>query len=175
MTEARARSLFEAAGVRGARLNQLTASLMNWIDGQQRPDGATAADYAPYDLRLREEPMKAVGELMAVRGMDRALFDRIAPAITVFSDDATLFDPATATPFARKVMAAAEVAGREESGDEPPAKTSGILADVENDYVGRPLTVRVTARDRRGGLYRRTAVVELTGQPSEPYWIRAVE
>jgi general secretion pathway protein K len=175
LSDARARSLFEAAGVRGARLDQLTASLMNWTDGQQRPDGATAVDYAPRDLRPREEAVKSVGELMAVKGMDGALFDRIAPALTVFSDDATLFDPDTASPFARKVMAAAEIADREESGEPPPAKKSGVLTEVDDDYVGRPLTVRVMARDRRGGLYRRAAVIEFTGQPREPYWIRAIE
>jgi general secretion pathway protein K len=175
LSTARARSILETAGVRGARLDQLTASLINWTDGADRPGGATALDYAPYGLRPREAALQAVGELMAIKGMDRALFDRIAPSVTVFGDDATTFDPTTATPFARKVMAAAEIADQEESGDEPPVKKSGISMDADDDYVGRRLTVRITARDSRGGLYRRAAVIELTGQSREPYWIRAIE
>jgi len=173
LSEARARSLFEAAGVRGARLDQLTASVMNWTDGGERPGGAAAADYARDDLHPRGAPMQIVGELLAVKGMDRALFDRIAPDLTVFSDDGTLFDPKTASPFARRVMAAAEVAEREDAGEEASKDKFG--ASMDDDYVGRPMTVRVTARDGRGGLFTRLAVVELTGQPSDPYWIRAVE
>jgi general secretion pathway protein K len=174
LSEARARSLFEAAGLRGARLDQLTANVMNWSDGGERSGGATALDYVPYGLHPRGSPIQAVGELMAVKGMDRALFDRIAPSLTVFGDDGTLFDPKTASPFARKVMAAAEIAERTETGEEAPTDKRDA-ASIEDDYIGRRMTVRVTARDSRGGLYRRAAVIELTGQPGEPYWIRAVE
>jgi general secretion pathway protein K len=175
LSASRARSLFEAAGVRGPRLDQLVASVLNWQDGGDRAEGAKELDYVADSLRPRGEAMKTVGELMAVRGMDRDLFDRIAPALTVFSDDSTSFDPDTASPLARKVMDAAETVDLQETGETPPARKSELFSESGDDYVGRRLTVRITARDARGGLYRRAAVVELTGQPREPFWVRAVE
>jgi hypothetical protein len=45
------------------------------------------------------------------------------------------------------------------------------LADSQPP-VGDPMTVRVTARDRRGGVARRLVIVEFTGDQDRPYWIR---
>jgi hypothetical protein len=41
--------------------------------------------------------------------------------------------------------------------------------------VGRTLTVRVTAAAPDGARAHRMAIVELTGNPASPYWIRYVE
>jgi hypothetical protein len=45
----------------------------------------------------------------------------------------------------------------------------------ERGLPGRPLTIRVVARDDHGGRYRRAMIVELTGRADQPYWVRSLE
>ena len=42
-------------------------------------------------------------------------------------------------------------------------------------YIGRPLTVSVTVRDTEGGELIASAIVELTGSKTDPFWIRYAE
>lgn len=165
-----ARRLFQAAGVSGARLDLLTDNLLDWEDGARRPNGTKDIDYAAEDLHPRQGPFRTVDELMAVRGMDPAIFDRIAPDLTVFFGFRGVFDPTSASPLAKAVMSPA-------IGD--PSASASIqrptLAAPGDDYVGRPFAVRIAAHDAAGGELRRAYIVELTGQPSQPFWVRAVD
>ena len=45
----------------------------------------------------------------------------------------------------------------------------------EDNLQGRTVTVRVTARDRGGAKTHRMAIIELTGDNHQPYWVRYVE
>jgi len=171
-----ARRLFQAAGATGSRLDQLTDNLLDWQDGAARAGGGLALDYAADGLRPRGAPMRTVEELLALRGMDQATFDRVAPALTAFVALSAEFDPSTASPLARQVMGPRP----DDDADGGPGGAGGkpratLDSGAPSDYVGRPLALRVTARDGRGGLFRRTTVVELTGQPRRPYWVRGVE
>jgi len=53
--------------------------------------------------------------------------------------------------------------------------------NLENRFTGWvdvPLSAKGLEEAKqagRGGLFRRTTVVELTGQPRRPYWVRGVE
>ncbi len=163
-----ARRLFQAAGVSGGRLDLLTDSLLNWVDGGYRANGAKIIDYAAEGVFPRAGRMKTIDELLAVKGMDQAVFDRLAPDLTVFFGFRGIFDQATASPQATRVMMGALI-------DDPSAQRPVLSMSPGDDYVGRPFTVRVTARDPVGGEFHRAYIVELTGQPDQPYWTRAVE
>jgi hypothetical protein len=99
------------------------------------------------------------------------LFRRLAPAVTVFFGRSGGFSESTATPLALAVMGsgAADVLIRERelAGDRPALE---IAPDESLD--GRALTIDATARDGRGGQAIRSVVIELTGNPDRPYWIR---
>ncbi len=166
------RRLFQAGGVSGARLALLTDSFLDWVDGGFRPNGAKLIDYAADGIRPRAGPFRTVDELLAVKGMDQAVFDRLAPDLTVFFGYREVFDRSTASPQAINVMTGAQ------EGD-PSARRAAQRTALSNslgdDYLGRPFTVRVVARDADGGELRRAFVVELTGGPAQPFWVRAVE
>jgi general secretion pathway protein K len=177
LKEDQARRLFTAAGVSGAKLDQLTASLMNWEDGGNRAAGAKVIDYAADGVRERSGPVRTLGELAAIRGMTPEVLDRITPALTLFFGDEGMFDTSTASPLALKVMSAT-------GGDDPESIVRAREAAGERtkldagppiNYVGRPLTVRIVASDDRGGVLRRASIVELTGQPRSPLWVRAID
>lgn len=69
--------LFSAAGADTARANQLAATLAAWRGGSHSVQGARAAN--------AHGPVRAVDELIALPGMDAALFAKLQPAVTVFS------------------------------------------------------------------------------------------
>jgi hypothetical protein len=91
--------------------------------------------------------------------------------VTVFFGRSGGFSESTATPLALAVMGsgAADVLIRERelAGDRPALE---IAPDESLD--GRALTIDATARDGRGGQAIRSVVIELTGNPDRPYWIR---
>ena len=167
-----ARRMFQAAGVSGGRLDLLTDSLLDWVDGGYRPNSARLLDYAAEGIRPRGARIRTVDELLAVKGMDQAVFDRLSPDLTVFFGFRGPFDSDTASPQAVKVMTGASEGG---PSARIAAQRPALSTRPGDDYVGRPFTVRVTARDAAGGEFRRAYVVELTGQPNPSFWTRAVE
>jgi general secretion pathway protein K len=166
------RRLFQTAGVSGARLDQLTDNVLDWLDGGIRPDGAKGIDYAADGIRSRDGPFRTIDELMIVKGMDQAIFERIAPDLTVFFGVGGPFDRTTASPLALTVMSPAAAADRSTKAS---AQRPALSAPAADDYLGRPFTVRIAAHDAAGGELRRAYVVELTGQPRQPFWTRAVD
>ncbi|MBQ1540394.1 type II secretion system protein GspK [Caulobacter sp. CCUG 60055] len=170
-----ARRLLQAAGVAGPRLDALTDSLLSWQDGFSRDHNATLLDYAADDVRPRGALFVTVGELAAVKGMTPALLDRLAPVLTVFPGNGA-FMPQAASPLALAAMT--------ETGAEGPdaiirarelAGQRAKLDTATESYVGRVVTVHVTARAPGGGALDRSAVVELTGNAHRPFWVRATD
>lgn len=159
------RQMFSAAGVSGSRLMTLVDSFEDWQDEDdaRRASGAERVEYAAAGLRPRNGEMRNVEELSALNGMDRALFARLAPALTVFPGARGGFNPATASAMALAIMSGAD------ADDDPPAVQR---APGPASLVGHPLTIRVTATDGHGGRLERSAVIELTGRPERPYWVR---
>ncbi len=174
------RALFENAGASGPRVDALVAELTDFQFGDQDSDSdipAPPVPPSPYG-QVRHGGFRTVGDLMALKDMDAALFARIAPAVTVFFEESGPFQPNNAGELARTTMTAEEEAtpdlfaqenaAAEQSGDEPPPPE-------DLDLIGRTLTVSVVAADRRGARAHRTAIVELTGDSRQPYWVRYQE
>lgn len=165
-----ARRLFQAVGVSGARLDRLTDNLLDWEDGGERPNGARAIDYEVDDVRPRNGPIRTLGELMAIKGMDADLFSRIAPALTLFFGEGA-FDRTNASPLALKVMTTGAMTQAQPSNGQAALSVGATQAD----YIGRPLTISITARNSSGGVFRRSTIIQLTGQPGRPVWVRAID
>lgn len=175
--EDQVRTMFEVAGVSGERLDTLVDSFEDWIDDDDdpRPHGAEASYYAQFGIKPRNGALRTPDELLSIKGMDQSLYAKLAPAITVFFGESGGFSTSTAQPLAIAVMVEGGLNSpayierqREMAGDRP-------ALDMEDaPLTGRPLTVRVLASDGTGGRFERSAIVELTGNPQKPYWIRWV-
>lgn len=143
-------------------------------------DGAVADALASAFVRLRQgdSPGAArglydVGDLKRLPGMSDALYAVIAPSASVEVRDAA-FEPRTSTPLALEVMTGAAPGSpsviareRELAGETAALDTGPPLA-----LAGRPLTLRVEARDDRGDAYVLAEVVELTRAAQRPVVVR---
>lgn len=95
------RGLLQNLGGLGAEDAQhVLEAILDWKDRDdlRRPNGAEAPEYRSAGRKYRptNAPFEAVGELRLVLGMTPALYDRIAPSLSVYSRQAGI-NPATAS------------------------------------------------------------------------------
>lgn len=159
------RRLFAVAGASGDRLDTLVAAFQDWKDpdDEARLQGAERADYAGLGIAPRNGDARTLTELARLKGMDPEDLDRLGRLATVHFGLGA-FSAGTARPEVIVVMT---------GGTASPAASSAGEDDA--DRRGRPMTVRVVVDDGRGGRLQRASVVELTGDPATPYWIRYSE
>lgn len=177
LSEQEARRMFEMAGARGPQLNTLTDSFLDWRDDdeERRPFGAESTDYARLGYRARDGDVTTPGELARIKGMTPELLARLAPAVTLWFGESGGFAERDAGDLARAVMMSSADANQG-SGQQRPVPRPGVaIRQTQDELRGRRLTIRVTARDARGGVFHRATVVELTGNPRDPMWVRARE
>lgn len=179
LNEDQVRKMFEVAGASGDRLDQLVDSFEDWQDEDDdpRPHGAEAPDYVSLGVKPRNSDLLTVDELALIKGMDKALFDKLAPALTVFYGETGAFSVQDSQPLALAVLSGAGANApdiierqRELAGQRPVFDTAPPVS-----LTGRPLTIRVLARNDDGSAYLRSVIVEFTGNNRNPYWVRFVE
>jgi general secretion pathway protein K len=177
LNDAQARALFAGGGATGDRLDALVTEFRDW---QTEADTVSNAAGPPSGSPVRHGPIRTIGELVGLKDMDPALLARIAPAVTVFFEENGPFLPEHASPLALATMNAdieeasssgSSLNSADSAAEQRPAEE---LAADEN-LQGRTVTVRVMARDRGGAQTHRMAIIELTGDSRQPYWIRYVE
>jgi general secretion pathway protein K len=174
------RSLFAGAGADGDRLDALVQEMRQFQSGEDEtppdPNAPPAESLAGWPVR--EGSFRMVGDLMALKDMDADLYVRLAPSVTTFFEESGPFDRPHAGPLAIAAMDAdmpppGSEAAQEDQADQPSEDENE--APVDENLIGRTLTVKVVAHGRAGAIARRTAIVELTGDPQKPYWIRYTE
>jgi hypothetical protein len=174
LNDSQARALFAGGGATGERLDALVTEFRNWQVEDEASENAPAA--AP-GQPVRHASFRTIGELIGLSDMDPTLLARIAPAVTTFFEETGPFTPEHATPLAVATMSAdIEEAPNSDQQDAltPPPQVAEELAPDDN-LQGHTVTVRVTARDHSGARTHRMAIVELTGDPQRPFWVRYVE
>ncbi len=178
LNDGQARALFAVAGAPRDKLDALVLEFRDW----QSED--TTAPSANDDIlgvtpgpAGRHGPFRTVGELAALKDMDLATFNRIAPAVTTLFEENGGFEPRHATPLAKAAMSGQELASADQLANETGLDNERVAEDIAPDdrYVGRTLTVRVVARDRDGAQTHRMQIVELTGDRAHPFWVRYAE
>ena len=179
LTEAQARLMFEGAGVGGRRLDEVTDAFLDWTDADDdpRPYGAEAADYARLGYQPRNGGLRTLGELALIRGMDRATYDRIAPAATLFFGGAGGFDPANAHPLALAVMLETGMGSPQviERQRALAGQRTALEPDAPPVLGGRPLTVRVLAEDGQAARLERATIIEFPDATLRRWEIRYQE
>jgi general secretion pathway protein K len=147
-------ALFRAVGL---HLDEAT-SLVDAIahvrdrDGERRPN------------RTKDAPFEVVSELLQFRGIDRDLYERIAPNLTVYSARRQV-DLAVAPAAVLRVMR-----------DITPAEVDEILSMRQRGMeitLPQPDTVTVTseASTASGAAFIREAVLQRTGNPAQPFQV----
>lgn len=181
------RGLFLSAGVAPDRARALADAIIDWRDEDQVPEpaGAEAEAYraagrphGPANHRFRR-----VAELRAVLGMTRALYAKVAPALTVYSGSRHV-DLSRAPAAVRAALAAAGLPV-DPNSEQYRAWTGAGLADSQvagRSGVGRreialpdsttdTYAIRAMARLADGTRFVRNAVVQLTVDPRWPYLV----
>lgn len=176
LSDEQVRRLFEGAGARGAQLDTLIDSYLDWLDDDDdaRPHGAEAPQYQALGIRPRNGTPVTVDELARLKGMSPAIFARVRPVLTPYFGIAGAFSPSTASPLAVAVLSAGGEGGvdaierqREQDGERPAIEIAN-----EKSLAGRALTVVVRAQDGQGGALERRTVIEMTGAASPAYYVR---
>ena len=173
--------LFRSAGVSEDEAQGLVAKVLDWREpgDQKRLKGAKRRDYldAGYSYAPRAGPFQSVDELKLVMGMTNELFDRIKPAITIYSQRIQI-DRSVApreTLLALPDMTPAEVdqilAARK------IASSSGVGSPLQSgpgSLAGRAFSILVKSvdGDEVAEVYE---VVRLTGDPIRPVLVQDLE
>jgi general secretion pathway protein K len=165
--------LLRSAGLDAQAASSLVDKILDWRDSNpgRRLNGAKDRDYraAGFAYGPRNGPFQSVEELRLVMGMTSELFQRVAPALTVYSGrqfldpqfaprEALLAMPGT-TPSAVSAVLAGRVGQGRGGTIEPIVALSGRAFSIRTELPGP------------GGIVVREAVVRLTDHPLQPYWL----
>lgn len=179
LSEDQARLMFQSAGIDGRRLDEVTDAFLDWIDvdNDRRPYGAEADDYAALGYRPRNGPLRSLSELGLIRGIDRPLYDRIAPAATLFFGGAGAFSPPTGHPLAIAVMTGTGMGSPQVIERQRAIAGQRVAIDLSEgeSLTARPLTVRVVAEDGQRGRLERATIIEFPRGPAGGWEIRYEE
>jgi general secretion pathway protein K len=150
------RALLIETGSPAAQADLLVATILDWrtAGASPRQRGAKAPDYRAAGLGYGPPgaPFESVDELADVLGMTRALFDRLAPHLTVFTDgdpDLTTHDPVVA-------RALTDAAGESD--------TTSVAQQSAEDVM----RISVTAIGRDGARYAEMVVTSAEVQDGPP-------
>jgi general secretion pathway protein K len=166
--------LFQSAGLSPDAAATMVDRIVDWrTPGDlHRLNGAKEPEYrsAGYAYGPRNAPFESVSELRLVMGMTPELYDRVAPALTVYSG-AQDIDPAAAPPQA---LAALPGMSDERLAALLKARADGLLPTTlsvvsmtDATLAGRAFAIRSEVGDGN----RRFAVVRMTGDLRRPYWV----
>ncbi|HEY7300026.1 MAG TPA: type II secretion system protein GspK [Xanthobacteraceae bacterium] len=166
-------SLFVSIGLDAQQASKLVDKILDWRSSGElkRLNGAKARDYrtAGGSYRPRNGPFQSLDELKLVIGMNPRLFNRIVPALTVYSGR-PFIDPKVAPPEALRAlpgMDSGKIASILEAREERAVGPAGP-AELATAQVGRAFTVHAEMeRSDRATVYE--AVIRLTGNAAEPY------
>jgi general secretion pathway protein K len=149
-------------------------------DVLRRPGGAEDGDYRALGLswEAKDAPFESVEELMLVAGIDRALYERLRPFVTVYTHQRGI-DPR----FAPREVLAAVPGLEDESADAmlsmrtADAAAAGAFAQLAMPGAysvrsqSRVFSIRAAARSENGTAFTRSAVVRLVTTIDRAYAI----
>jgi general secretion pathway protein K len=171
--------LFRSVGVDEPRSTALIDAISDWRDEDDlhRLHGAEAPEYRDAGRRYtpRNGLFQTVDELRLVLGMDDALFKRLEPALTVYSQNRGI-DVETAPRQALRALPGMDEAAVESrlraraNRDAGPGQPAG--PPQTTNFAGRAFTIRAELGIADGRVIRE-AVVRLTFNPQKPFVVQA--
>lgn len=175
------KQLFISAGVGVDEAGTLADRVVAWraARDQDNPDDMDQASKAAANtsFRPRNGPFQSVDELQLVAGMTPELFERIAPAITVYSKQSSIDQQVApkealmALPDMDAQKANAIIVARANPTGFTTDQTNGTKLGVLDASIppnGRVFSITADA-DSAGLRVTEEAIVELTGDAKRPY------
>ena len=187
--------LFESVGLDQKTATVLADRIVEWRTEANSDDthtlhGGTDADYAAARLpwRPRHDDFQSVAEVQLVLGMTPALYDKVRPALTVYSrNDSPDEDVAPTIVLnalypgnpgkVEQIMAqhagtaSGSSAQTSDSSSDSDSDSSGATVSPDDDLSGRSFEIDVDA-DLNGRHMVRRTVVLMTGDDSAPYLVQ---
>ena len=174
-------SLLVAAGVEDPEARQIADAIADFrdSDSDRREYGAEDADYdnATQPLGAKDGPFETIDELLRVPGMTIGVFQRIKPALTIFTR-LEAPEPESAMPLVRAAL-------EETVADQIETSDSAIEETADQPLEDMPTLVDEGTGQRGGsrGLYRIEAaarlpdgsssgietIILLSGRPKNPF------
>lgn len=166
--------LFQSAGLEFPAASSVVDKILDWRDPRpgQRANGAQDADYrsAGFAYSPRGGPFQSVDELKLVMGVTSALYQRVRPALTVYSGR-PVFDPQFAP---REVLSALSSLNADAVTSIMSARTGqGTRAGIIDPGLarrGRAFSIQIQFRKPESAATR-DVVVRLTEDDARPYWV----
>jgi general secretion pathway protein K len=158
------RQLLIAAGVGDKDAQPLVDKILDWRENgvAKRLNGAKAQEYRAAGLLYgpRNAPFRSVAELQLVMGVTPALYRRLAPSLTVYSQ----------TPWVDPAFAPADVltALNGLGGPAAPTAQTGSTGRAGGVMIGHAFTILATVKGSDGLHVTREAVIRLSGAPGAP-------
>lgn len=167
--------MMEAGGLDLDAAQTMTDRVLDWRERGpgRRLQGAKAADYAAAGLSYgpREASFESVGELKLVLGMTAALYARLAPLLTVYSQKAVVDVTVAPEAVLRALPGFDEDSITALLGARQAQEAAGKIS--YGDLTGRCLRISVAVSDGNGRVAGRARVVRLTGMTDPPFWTYA--
>ncbi len=178
------KGLFAVLGVDEQGAAKLVDAVADFRDKDDltRPDGAEDDDYRAAGLawEAKDAPFAAVDELQRVMGITRELYERLAPLVTVYTEQRRINSKVAPAEVLRALPGASDteienlLAARAASGDaQGPLPVLTGVGRYLTRHAAEVYTVRAEAHTESGAVFVREAVVELTGDRNAPFTFRA--
>lgn len=162
-------SLLRSAGMDTPSADVLSDKLLDWREprSMRSANGAGQEVYAGSGLfqHPRNGPFQSVDELMSVAGMTKSVFNRIDPALTVYSGRQWI-DPQVAS---RQTLAALPGMTEQSVQEVIASRVTAKQMQPDTALAGRAFRVQLTSVKPATPL--RDIVIRLVGVPWNRYWI----
>ncbi len=175
LEDQQARRMFAELGLSGEPLDIATDSFLDWLDEDEeaRTNGAERTFYAPLRIHPRDGALRSVAEVALIRGVGKALADRLESVATVHYGVGS-FEPAHASLMAIRVIegeegGAIDLLNRQR---ELAGQRTALEITQKGALIGRPLTIEVEARLGQTTRTRLRQIVILTGRAASPYALK---
>lgn len=167
--------LFSSIDLSGIDPETMVDRLLDYRDSDQerRPHGAEDIDYqrADLDYGAKDRPLERTDELLRVLGMTPQIYAQLAPMITVYSGRSGV--EANVAPTAVLGVMGTAGAAIDVNADRAIRELTGRVGRNSSDTArGHTFTIIAEAHTAGGGIFSRQAVVEVTGDRSQPIRVR---
>jgi len=161
-------TLFQETGSDPEAARRLADAILDYADrdNDRRPAGAEDDDYASAGLKngAKDAPFERKEELLNVLGMNRAIYEAIAPDVTTHSGQSEV-NPSTAPDLVLRTIPNLTIRERDQIMSARSERVPPQLSQID------VVTVLADARTRGGGRFVREALLRRSGEPGNPFQI----
>jgi general secretion pathway protein K len=161
-------ALFQATGSDPDAAHRFADAVQDYADrdSNRRPAGAEDPDYASAGLKggAKDAPFERKDELLNVLGINRTIYEAIAPNVTVYSEQGEI-NRSTAPEL---VLRTIPDLTPQQLGQIMSARSGGAPLELARVDI---VTIIADAATSGGGRFVREAVARRSGQPENPFQI----